>query len=51
MRPFKAAPGYFLIDMPRGDRILLRQETADTFAAIDVGGHELYGEWEKLGHW
>ena len=48
LRPFRAVPGFFLIDLPRGDRILLRKEGSDTYAAIDVGGHELYPEWERL---
>lgn len=33
--------------MPHGDRIILRREDGDIFAAVDGGGHEIYEEWER----
>lgn len=47
-RPLRCAPGHFLIDSVRGDRIVLRQEAEDAYALVDCGGHDIIDEWERL---
>lgn len=39
-RPLRGAAGYFLINGRRGDRIVLRREAEDGYAAVDVGPHD-----------
>lgn len=48
LRELRCAPGYWLINSTRGDRIILRKEADDLYAAVDVGGHSLIDEWERL---
>ena len=45
-RPLRCAPGHFLIDSVRYDRIILRQEEQDLFTVVDCGGHEIIETWE-----
>lgn len=47
-RPLRCAPGHFLINSVRGDRIILRQEAEDVYALVDCGGHAIIDEWEQL---
>lgn len=47
-RPLKGRPGYFIIDARRGDRIILRRDEDDLYAAIDVGPHDnIYRRWDR----
>lgn len=47
-RPLEGRPGYFIINPARGDRIILRKEGDDQFAAIDVGPHDnVYRRWDR----
>jgi len=43
-----ALDGHFIIDSVRYDRIILRREAEDLYAAVDCGGHEILEEWRKL---
>ncbi|WP_139342613.1 hypothetical protein [Methylobacterium radiotolerans] len=47
-RPLKGKPGFFLIDGRRGDRIVLRKDAEDLFAAVDYGPHDnVYRRWNR----
>jgi hypothetical protein len=39
-RPLKGLAGHFIISAHRGDRIILRRDGPDSYAAIDVGPHD-----------
>ncbi|GJD95768.1 hypothetical protein [Methylobacterium iners] len=45
-RALRCAPGHFLIDSVRYDRIILRRETDDLYAVVDCGGHDIIDAWE-----
>ena len=47
LRPLKSIDGYWIINSSRGDRIILRREADDLYAAVDVGGHEVYERWDR----
>ncbi|BCM85847.1 hypothetical protein mvi_43080 [Methylobacterium indicum] len=50
LRPLRCAPGHYLIDSARYDRIVLRTDLIDgeaVYTAIDCGGHEIIEEWER----
>ena len=46
-RPLRCLAGHFIIDSVRYDRIILRQEADDLYAAVDCGGHEVLDEWTE----
>jgi mRNA-degrading endonuclease RelE of RelBE toxin-antitoxin system len=47
-RPLKNGAGYFIIDSAHGDRIILRKDEPDLFAAVDVGPHDnVYRRWAR----
>jgi hypothetical protein len=47
-RPLKGVQGYFIIDSVHGDRIILRRDGPDTYAAVDVGPHDnVYRRWNR----
>jgi hypothetical protein len=48
LRPLRCLDGHFIIDSVRYDRIILRREAEDLYAAVDCGGHEILEEWTKL---
>lgn len=48
-RTLKGWPGYFIIDAAHGDRIILRQDFEDQYAAVDCGPHDnIYRKWDRL---
>ncbi|MET7244076.1 hypothetical protein ABZT49_11960 [Methylobacterium sp. EM32] len=50
LRPLRCAPGHFLIDSARYDRIVLRTDLIDgvtVYTAADCGGHEIIEDWER----
>jgi hypothetical protein len=51
LRPLRCAPGHFLIDSIRYDRIILRRDAEEAggpvYTAVDCGGHEIILEWER----
>lgn len=47
-RPLAGAPGYYIIDPHKGDRIILRMDAPDRYAAVDVGPHDnVYRRWNR----
>jgi hypothetical protein len=47
-RPLKGAPGFFIIDSVHGDRVILRKDAPDLFAAVDAGPHDnVYRRWKR----
>lgn len=47
-RSLKGRPGYFIINARRGDRLILRREEDDLYAAVDVGPHDnIYRRWDR----
>lgn len=47
-RALKGHPGYYIIDARRGDRIILRKDADDLFAAVDFGPHDnVYRRWDR----
>lgn len=48
LRDLRCAPGHYLIDSVRGDRIVLRRDADGVYVAVDCGGHEIIDEWERL---
>lgn len=40
LRAFAGRSGYYLINPNQGDRILLRKDGDDLYAAVDVGPHD-----------
>ena len=48
MRPLQGKQGYFIIDSVHGDRIILRKDADDLFAAVDVGPHDnVFRRWDR----
>lgn len=40
--------GYFIISAGKGDRIILRKDADDLYAAVDVGPHDnVYRRWDR----
>jgi hypothetical protein len=47
-RPLEGHRGYFIINAVHGDRIILRKDADDLFAAVDVGPHDnVYRRWDR----
>lgn len=47
-RPLKSNPGYFIVDARRGDRLILRKDEEDLYAAVDIGPHDnIYRRWNR----
>lgn len=47
-RPLVGRSGYFIINPRRGDRIILRKDADDLYAAVDVGPHDnVYRRWDR----
>jgi hypothetical protein len=47
-RPLAGSPEHFIINSAHGDRIILRRDEADLYAAVDVGPHDnLYRRWDR----
>ena len=47
-RSLAGAPGYYIINAAHGDRIILRKDGEDWFAAVDVGPHDnVYKRWNR----
>lgn len=40
LRPLVGRAGYFIISAGKGDRIILRKDGDDIYAAVDVGPHD-----------
>lgn len=48
-RALEGREGFFIIDLRRGDRIILRRESDDHYVAVDVGPHDnVYRRWNRL---
>ena len=48
LRSLENKDGYWLIDAARGDRIVLREDGGDLYAAVDVGPHDnVYRRWNR----
>lgn len=39
-RPLERARGYYIISSAHGDRVILRKDGEDLYAAVDVGPHD-----------
>jgi hypothetical protein len=46
-RRLQGTPDHFIINSVGGDRILLRKDGPDLYAAVDVGTHDLYRRWDR----
>lgn len=47
-RPLAGPAGYFIISAGKGDRVILRKDADDLFAAVDVGPHDnVYQRWDR----
>lgn len=47
-RALAGADGYFIISAAHGDRIILRKDGENAFAAVDVGPHDnVYRRWNR----
>jgi hypothetical protein len=46
-RRLKGWPGYFIIDSTSGDRVILRHDDGDDYAAVDAGTHDIYKKWNR----
>jgi hypothetical protein len=47
-RGLSAKPGHFIINSAHGDRIILRKDADDLYAAIDIGPHDnVYRRWNR----
>ncbi|MEH3120257.1 MAG: hypothetical protein PGN25_22420 [Methylorubrum populi] len=47
-RPLAGRVGYFIINPTRGDRIILRKDGDDLYAAVDLGPHDnVYRRWDR----
>lgn len=47
-RPLAGRDGHFIISANKGDRIILRKDADDLYAAIDVGPHDnVYRRWDR----
>jgi len=47
-RPLKGKVGHYIIDARHGDRIILRKDADDLYAAVDVGPHDnVYRRWKR----
>lgn len=48
-RPLQNAKDHFIISSAHGDRIILRKDGEDLYAAVDVGPHDnVYRRWNRL---
>ncbi|MEN3238902.1 hypothetical protein PUR29_36315 [Methylobacterium ajmalii] len=47
-RPLKGRPDFFIINPTKGDRVILRKDADDLYAAVDVGPHDnVYRRWDR----
>jgi mRNA-degrading endonuclease RelE of RelBE toxin-antitoxin system len=47
-RPLKGLSGFFIINSVHGDRVILRKDDSNTFAAVDAGPHDnVYRRWTR----
>lgn len=47
-RSLQGKHGYFIISSAHGDRIILRKDAEDLYAAVDVGPHDnVYRRWRR----
>lgn len=47
-RALRRRAGYYIINARHGDRIILRKDEADVYAAVDVGPHDnVYRRWNR----
>ena len=47
-RPLESKKGFFIISSAHGDRIILRKDADDLYAAVDVGPHDnVYRRWNR----
>lgn len=47
-RALQGQAGYFIISSAHGDRVILRKDEEDRYAAVDVGPHDnVYRRWRK----
>jgi mRNA-degrading endonuclease RelE of RelBE toxin-antitoxin system len=47
-RTLKGKDNYFIISSAHGDRVILRKDADDLFAAVDVGPHDnVYRRWRR----
>ena len=47
-RQLSGRPFHYIINPHRGDRIILRKDANDLFAAVDVGPHDnIYRRWDR----
>jgi mRNA-degrading endonuclease RelE of RelBE toxin-antitoxin system len=47
-RPLRGRPNHFIINPTRGDRVILRKDADDLYAAVDVGPHDnVYRRWDR----
>lgn len=47
-RALKGKNNYFIISAAHGDRVILRKDQDDVFAAVDVGPHDnVYRRWSR----
>lgn len=49
-RALRRRAGHYIINARHGDRIILRKDGDDLFAAVDVGPHDnIYRRWNRRG--
>lgn len=47
-RTLDGSPPHFIINPTRGDRIILRKDADDLYAAVDVGPHDnVFRRWDR----
>lgn len=47
-RPLERVKGFFIVSSAHGDRIILRRDGDDLYAAVDVGPHDnVYRRWNR----
>ncbi|PZP59498.1 hypothetical protein [Agrobacterium sp. MS2] len=48
-RQLQGSKGYFIINVKRGDRIILQKLDDNSYVALDVGPHDnIYRRWNRL---
>ena len=48
-RELKGIKGFYIISSKGGDRIILRKDESDVYAAVDVGPHDnVYRRWSRV---
>lgn len=47
-RPLGGRAGFFIISAGKGDRVILRKDADDLYAAVDAGPHDnVYRRWDR----